>query len=52
MTGRDEEGTLGAANVLDADEVSGVLSGAFYVPVEPEPPPRSRRAANVPKPAH
>jgi hypothetical protein len=52
MTARDEEGTLAAANVLDADEVSGVLSGAFYVPVEADQPPRSRRGANVPKPAH
>jgi hypothetical protein len=44
---------MGRASVLDADEVSGVLSGAFYVPVDPEPsPPRSRKGAPAPKPAH
>jgi len=32
MAGRDEEAGLGAARVLDADEVQGVLSGAFYAP--------------------
>jgi hypothetical protein len=30
MARRDEETGLGAARVLDADEVQGVLSGAFY----------------------
>lgn len=31
MAARDEGGTgLGAARVLDGDEVQGVLSGAFY----------------------
>lgn len=32
MAGRDEEAGLGAARVLDPDEVQGVLSGAFYSP--------------------
>ena len=32
MAARDEETGLGAARVLDADEVQGVLSGAFYAP--------------------
>jgi hypothetical protein len=30
MARREEETGLGAARVLDADEVEGVLSGAFY----------------------
>lgn len=30
MAARDEEVGLGAARVLDGDEVQGVLSGAFY----------------------
>jgi hypothetical protein len=32
MTARDEGAGLGAARVLDGDEVQGVLSGAFYTP--------------------
>jgi hypothetical protein len=32
MARREEEMGLGAARVLDADEVQGVLSGAFYAP--------------------
>jgi hypothetical protein len=32
MAARDEGAGLGAAGVLDADEVEGVLSGAFYQP--------------------
>jgi hypothetical protein len=35
MARREDETGLGAARVLDADEVQGVLSGAFYAP---EPP--------------
>jgi hypothetical protein len=35
MTARDEGGAgLGAARVLDGDEVQGVLTGAFYTPRE------------------
>ena len=52
MAGREEEtGLAGGARVLDADEVQGVLSGAFYAPE----PPRSRARARkepAPKPAH
>jgi len=32
MTARDEGAGLGAARVLDGDEVQGVLSGTFYTP--------------------
>jgi hypothetical protein len=32
MARREEEAGLGTARVLDADEVEGVLSGAFYSP--------------------
>jgi hypothetical protein len=53
MAAREEETGLGAARVLDADEVQGVLSGAFYAP---EVPPRGAgvragRAATA-KPLH
>jgi hypothetical protein len=48
MAGREEETGLGAARVLDADEVQGVLSGAFYAP-----DPRGARSRKTePKPAH
>ncbi len=50
MTARDEGSGLGAARVLDADEVQGVLSGAFYTPGRagrPEP-----AAAAAEKPTH
>jgi hypothetical protein len=53
MAAREEETGLGAARVLDADEVQGVLSGAFYAP-----DPRGARGAGPrlrktePKPAH
>ncbi len=57
MAGREEETGLGAARVLDADEVQGVLSGAFYSPVIATEaavpvPARARRGAAAPKPAH
>ena len=32
MAARDDGSGLGAARVLDGDEVEGVLSGAFYSP--------------------
>jgi hypothetical protein len=48
MGAREEETGLGAARVLDADEVQGVLSGAFYA-ADPRGP-RSRKVE--PKPAH
>ena len=48
MGAREEETGLGGARVLDADEVQGVLSGAFYAP-----DPRGARARKgEPKPAH
>ena|SRR5580658_3053393 len=43
MARREEETGLGTARVLDADEVEGVLSGAFYSP-EPRARTRSRRS--------
>jgi len=47
MAAREAEG-LGAARVLDADEVQDVLSGAFY-----SPDPRDvRTRREKPKPAH
>jgi hypothetical protein len=48
MAAREEETGLGAARVLDADEVQGVLSGAFYAP----DPRGSRPRKGEPKPAH
>jgi len=48
MAGREQETGLGTSRVLDADEVEGVLSGAFYAP-DAE---RSRPRRNVGKPAH
>lgn len=50
MAGREEETGLGAARVLDADEVQGVLSGAFYAAEAPLV--RSRRAEAKPAPTH
>ena len=50
MAGRDEEAGLGAARVLDADEVQGVLSGAFYAPGA-APKPRAE-GTTAEKPAH
>lgn len=43
-----ERNHVGAARVLDKDEVEGVLSGAFYS--APEPPRSTKRVAE--KPAH
>jgi hypothetical protein len=50
MAGRDEEGGLGSARVLDVDEVQGVLSGSFYAPLPAERPQRSVDKAE--KPTH
>ncbi len=49
MARRDEEAGLGAARVLDADEVQGVLSGAFYAPEPVEPRARARRPEAKPQ---
>ena len=51
MAAREEETGLGAAaRVLDADEVQGVLSGAFYAPDPRGGGARARKTE--PKPAH
>ncbi len=52
MAARDGETGLGAARVLDADEVQGVLSGSFYAhqPSELDRPRRPERPTS--KPAH
>jgi hypothetical protein len=50
MAAREEEAGLGAARVLDADEVQGVLSGAFYAPGA-APRANAKEAANE-KPLH
>src|ERR1700722_12533466 len=51
MAAREEETGLGAARVLDADEVQGVLSGSFYAPDVP-PVRRSRRSEPAARPVH
>jgi hypothetical protein len=51
MSRREDETGLGAARVLDADEVQGVLSGAFYS-ADPPPARRAKKVAPAPKPAH
>jgi hypothetical protein len=48
MVGRDDETGTGTASVLDADEVQGVLSGAFYTP-ELAAGSRARKSAVDPK---
>jgi hypothetical protein len=50
MAAREEETGLGAARVLDADEVQGVLSGALYAPDPRGATTRARKTE--PKPAH
>ena len=51
MAARDgEAGLSGAARVLDADEVQGVLSGAFYAP-DPRGVGEGARKTG-PKPTH
>src|SRR5258708_18362454 len=51
MAGRDEESGLGTARVLDADEVQGVLSGAFYAS-EPAAASTARKTPLAVRPAH
>ena len=56
MAGREQEAGLAGARVLDADEVQGVLSGAFYTK-DGGPPGegrarRSRKAEPAAKPQH
>jgi hypothetical protein len=50
MVAREVETGLGAARVLDADEVQGVLSGAFYAADPHASAARPRKGE--PKPAH
>jgi hypothetical protein len=53
MAARDDGTGLGAARVLDGDEVQGVLSGAFYQPAQVEPiAARPVRDEKVAKPTH
>ncbi|MBX3209833.1 MAG: hypothetical protein KF764_32675 [Labilithrix sp.] len=44
MAARDDGAGLGAARVLDGDEVQGVLSGAFYqsAPTDGDAPAKAR----------
>ena len=48
MAARDEGSGLGAARVLDAEEVQGVLSGAFYT----AKPRAAQPSAPAEKPTH
>jgi hypothetical protein len=48
MAAREEDTGLGAARIFDADEVEGVLSGAFYAPEPRAAKPRKSGA----KPLH
>ena len=50
MAGREQEAGLAGARVLDADEVQGVLSGAFYTKEGNNK--RPRRAEPAAKPQH
>jgi hypothetical protein len=52
MAGREEETGMATARVLDADEVQGVLSGAFYAPDAAPPRARTRKAQPAAKPVH
>jgi len=53
MAARDEGAGLGAAGVLDGDEVEGVLSGAFYQPRRDAFSPSDARARDdKAKPSH
>ncbi len=52
MASRGDETGLGGARVLDADEVEGVLSGAFYAPAPREIREAGRPRKLEPKPAH
>jgi hypothetical protein len=54
MAARDDGAGLGAARVLDGDEVQGVLSGAFYQPASSSEVPESTRKARdeKAKPTH
>ncbi|OJY23115.1 MAG: hypothetical protein BGO98_46925 [Myxococcales bacterium 68-20] len=49
MAARDDGAGLGAARVLDGDEVQGVLSGAFYQPMQVEAADSTRAKAREEK---
>src|SRR6185312_5194609 len=49
---RDDGPGLGAARVLDGDEVQGVLSGAFYQPAQEIEPSRVKARDDKAKPTH
>ncbi len=51
MAARDDGAGLGAARVLDGDEVQGVLSGAFYQATSDDAP-RSKVREDKAKPTH
>src|SRR4051812_13339336 len=50
MAARDDGAGLGAARVLDGDEVQGVLSGAFYQPAPPASERLLKAEARTPRP--
>ena len=52
MAAREEETGLGGVRVLDADEVQGVLSGAFYSPEAAPRRSRARKSEPAEKPVH
>jgi len=52
MAARDEGAGLGAARVLDGDEVQGVLTGAFYSPPLSGIVPAAPKAEAKEKPTH
>lgn len=57
MAARDDGAGLGAARVLDGDEVQGVLTGAFYQPQASgggvsAPPESERKVGKDAKPTH
>ena len=52
MAARDEGAGLGAARVLDGDEVQGVLSGAFYTGLKSDRVPAPFPEKQVQKPTH
>jgi hypothetical protein len=52
MAARDDGPGLGAARVLDGDEVQGVLSGAFYQPAQESEPSRVKSRDDKAKPTH
>ena len=53
MAAHDDGSAMGAARVLDADEVQGVLSGSFYSPIaDARRDAHGGRAKDAEKPSH